>query len=181
MFSRVEPGAPAMNPQLTCVTCVDTAHKPQAAMYAATMKRSISLAFCCACYGVRQSASFITTKATISQARSPTPFCLDLVEKRSKAKADNEILQHHRRLDRASTSRRRPARRSTTPLMAAAEERQEWLTNIVSCVAAVSMLVGAVAVGPLDAGAQAKAVDNRPESVVQALVQLPDELDDWTK
>ena len=65
--------------------------------------------------------------------------------------------------------------------MAAAEGRLEWLTNFVSGMAAVSILVGAVAVGPLDAGAQAKAVDNRPEPVVQALVQLPDELDDWTR
>lgn len=64
------------------------------------------------------------------------------------------------------------------PLMAAAEGRPEWLTNFVSGVAAISILVGAVAVGPLDAGAQA---DNRPEPVVQALVQLPDELDDWTR
>lgn len=65
--------------------------------------------------------------------------------------------------------------------MGATEGKQEWLTNLVSGVAAVSMLVGAVAVGPLDAGAQAKAVDTRPEPVVQALVQLPDELDDWTR
>eukprot|EP00904_Undaria_pinnatifida_P002417 jgi/Undpi1/12176/HiC_scaffold_5.g01852.m1 len=65
--------------------------------------------------------------------------------------------------------------------MAATEGRQEWLTNLVSSVAAVSVLVGAVAVGPLAAVAKAKVVDNRREPVVQALVQLPDELDDWTR
>ena len=65
--------------------------------------------------------------------------------------------------------------------MAATEGRKEWLTNLVSSVAAVSVLVGAVAVGPLAAVAKAKVVDNRREPVVQALVQLPDELDDWTR
>lgn len=133
---------------------------PHTGPHRSMMKRYVIL--CCACSAVNDSSSFSAAPG----AASLSGFHIA---------AHHQHQQLGRRTPAAAAACRHPP--STAVMLGARQGGQGWRGKVASAAVAVSVLVGASAAAPLDAGA-ARAPKQEP--VVQALVQLPDEKVDWT-